>query len=127
MATGLSPKFPLTIGEEGDFELNKTYQELAKQNLKTLILTIPGEKMMEPDFGVGIHKFLFSQSVSAVYNEISQKIKQQVDKYLPYIEITSLNVVPDNVSEETIRVSIIYNILPLSINDVLELSFETNQ
>ena len=127
MSTGLSPKFPLSIGEDGDYESNKTYQELAKQNLKTLILTIPGEKIMYPDFGVGIHKYLFEQSVGSVYNEISQKLKQQVSKYLPYIELTSINVIPDGFSEETIRISITYEILPLNINDILELTFETNK
>lgn len=127
MSNGLSPKLPLSISDEGDFALNKTYQELAKQNLKTLILTIPGEKIMEPDFGVGIHRFLFEQSVSSVYSAISNAINKQVSKYLPYIAIQNISIVPDSVAEEVIYISIIYSITPIGINDVLELTFSTNQ
>lgn len=127
MSNGLSPKLPLSISDEGDFTLNKTYQELAKQNLKTLILTIPGEKIMEPDFGVGIHRFLFEQSVSSVYATISNAINKQVSKYLPYIAIQNISITPDSVAEEVIYISIIYSITPIGINDVLELTFSTNQ
>lgn len=127
MSNGLSPKLPLSLSDEGDYALNKTYQELAKQNLKTLILTIPGEKIMEPDFGVGIYRFLFEQSTSSTYAAINNAINKQVSKYLPYIKLQNVSIVPDSIAQELIYVSIIYSITPIGINDVLDLTFTTNQ
>jgi len=54
MATGLTPQLPLNFGGEGDFALIKVYEDLVKQNLKNLMLTIPGERTMDSNFGAGI-------------------------------------------------------------------------
>jgi len=57
MPSGLSPKLPLTVSEVfGPYNLNTNFEDLAKQNLKMLILTIPGERIMDPNFGVGLRR-----------------------------------------------------------------------
>ena len=55
--SGLSVALPLSVSDVfGPYDLNTTFQDLAQQNLKMLILTIPGERIMYPDFGVGLPK-----------------------------------------------------------------------
>ena len=60
------------------------------QNLKMLLLTNPGERMMDPFFGVGIRKFLFEQGTSVVYGNLSSKIYEQAARYLPQINIKNI-------------------------------------
>ena len=57
MARGLSPKLPVSTDPIDGYALNKTYAEVVTQNLKNLILTAPGERMMDVDFGVGIRNY----------------------------------------------------------------------
>ena len=91
MAIGLSPKLPLTVDEvDGPYVLNKTLKQIATQNLKMLILTNPGERIMNPRFGVGVRRYLFENNSPAVYDEIRQRIQAQVRKYLNYIKITAV-------------------------------------
>jgi phage baseplate assembly protein W len=91
MATGLSPKLPLTVDEaDGHYVLNKTIKETASQNLKMLVLTNPGERIMDPDFGVGVRRFLFENNSPLVYDEIRQRIQAQTKKYLGYINISAV-------------------------------------
>lgn len=89
--SGISPKLPLTTGfKNGVYELNTDVLQAMGQNLKNLVLTSPGERMMDPLFGVGLRNFLFEQNVESVYNDVSSTIYQQVNLYLPQIKIQNI-------------------------------------
>ena len=79
--SGISPKLPLSLDEQDGYALNKTYREMAQQNLKMLLLTIPGERIMDPNFGVGIKTYFFEQNVKAVHDIIDRNINKQVETY----------------------------------------------
>lgn len=89
--SGLSPKLPLSKNTEDGYASNKTMRAVAKQNLKMLVLTAPGERMMVPGFGVGIRNFLFESLSQTTFSKIDSEIRSQVSKYLPYINIKSIN------------------------------------
>lgn len=124
MAIGLSPQFPLSISEYGDFNNITEVKELVKQNFKNLLLTIPGERIMIPDFGVGLQTYLFEfqNGPRGSIGKVESAIKQQVKKYLPYIEILGVQV--ENIDEEGLAVSlkIGYFIKPLSIVDEIQIN-----
>ncbi len=98
MSEGLGVKLPLFIDSvDGAYALSKDMEELAQQNLKTIILTSPGERIMTPDFGVGIRDYLFEQNTPGIQEAIRVAIQQQVAKYAPYIVIEDLVVSSPNV------------------------------
>jgi hypothetical protein len=93
MAEGLSVALPLRIDPiDGAYGLNRTLTQVAAQNLRMVILTSPGERIMFPDFGVGVRRYLFEQNTSATLGLIRSRIEQQVSTYLPYIRILDLSV-----------------------------------
>jgi phage baseplate assembly protein W len=115
MAYGLAPKLTLELDtEDGAYKLLKTVPEVAKQNLKMLVLTSPGERVMIPDFGVGLRRYLFELAGTGIEERIRQRIVDQVAKYLPYIRLGAVSVqtsqtspdVPDN----TLAVRIEYSV-----------------
>ena len=55
-----TPQLPLSRGDSFDYEYIRDVPHLVKQNLKNILLTIPGERSMDPDFGVGISKINLS-------------------------------------------------------------------
>lgn len=120
MSFGLSPKFPLSISEQGDFTNNQDVKSLVKQNLKNLLLTNPGERIMIPDFGVGILSYLFETRGIGTIEQISAAINNQVIKYLPYISILDVNINDAAESENILSIKIEYLIKPLSITDSIE-------
>jgi len=123
---GLSPKLPLARDvTDGFYMLNKTHPDVVKQNLKNLILTSPGERVMEPDFGVGLRQFLFEQDVTAVQGDIVTRIREQVDFYLPFVEIQDVSFETfsaENVDFDPHQLSITvqYRIIPLNADYALE-------
>ena len=93
MAEGLSIALPLSLDEkDGPYKSNMTLDEVAQQNIKMIVLTSPGERVMEPDFGVGIRNYLFEQETPFLVNDIRKKISNQVQRYAPFIKIQKLNI-----------------------------------
>jgi phage baseplate assembly protein W len=127
MASGLSPKLPLQIDPQDGYSLNKTYAEMVTQNLKMLILTAPGERIMDPKFGVGIRNYLFEPNYSTTHQEIDLKIKNQVNKYMPFLDVRTVILGPDEIQDgnpNLLKIQIKYLITPLQIFDVVEILFE---
>ena len=127
--SGISPKLPLeTNGTDGHFGLTKTVQEAAKQNLKNLILTSPGERVMDPSFGVGIREMLFEQNDQFARRKIFSRITDQVSFYLPYIEIINIlfNDAASDVSLDpnSLAIRLEYRIIPLNDLDLLDITIK---
>ena len=127
MASGLSVRLPLVVSNVfGPYDLNTTYDELAKQNLKMVVLTNPGERIMDPDFGVGISKYLFANNGPDTYSAIAGRINEQVSIYLPYLKIENIDfTIPENNPDlfpNSLTLSILFTIVPLQQSDELQIT-----
>ena len=126
---GISVKIPLHTNEEdGHYALNKTFLEAAKQNFKNLLLTNPGEKIMDPAFGIGVKGLLFEKDTDQVRGDIISRIHQQVETYIPHIVIEEISIAgPENsvdIAPNSLRMLIRYRILPLNQSDLLDINIE---
>jgi phage baseplate assembly protein W len=130
MASGLSVKLPLTVSEVfGPYNLNTTYEAMVTQNLKMLILTMPGERIMNPNFGVGLKRYLFEFNGRQTYEKIRDQIEQQVSVYLPFIRIDNINFnVPENNPDlfpHSLSMRISFTIVPLQRSTALQIDVDT--
>ena len=128
---GFSAKLPLAYSEvDGPYSLNKKFKEVAQQNFKMLILTSPGERVMLPDFGVGINQVLFEPINSQLYGTITNRIYQQTQTYLPYIKVESVNFFRNeedpSIPLNEVAVQIVYNILPINDQDEITITSSSN-
>jgi len=131
MSSGLSVALPLTMSEVfGAYNLNTNFFDLAQQNLKMLMLTAPGEKMMDPNFGVGLKTYLFEMNAEDTYDRITEKILEQVQIYLPFIEINDIKYsIPENNPDlfpHNLSVGITFTIIPLQLLSNLQINVEPN-
>jgi len=125
MAEGLSVALPLRIDPvDGAYGLNKTLVDMATQNLKMVILTSPGERIMEPEFGVGVRNYLFAQNSPGLSAQLRDRISQQVSKYLPYISLNNLQVFSPSILGyiDNTRLNIIINYSLPAANVVADLT-----
>ena len=87
---GIGLQLPLNRSiTSGVYNLITSYQEEVKQNFKNLLLTSPGERIMNIDFGVGLRTFLFEPKGHAI-PAIRQRIMGQVRKYMPFLQINKI-------------------------------------
>ena len=125
----LSAQLPLdkndTNSSSDGYKMVRGLKALVKQNFKNLMLTSPGEKMMDPKFGVGLRRYLFQQSIQFQNPEgLKGRIKSQVKRYLPYIAINKIEF-SRNESGDAYRVYISYFILPLNEADFFDYASST--
>ena len=118
--SSLSVAFPLRIDSVDGFKMNKSLKSLVKQNLKMLLLTAPGERIMDPDFGVGVRRYLFEGFNQTVYAEIDARIREQVKRYLPVINIRRIAFDDTEQDFNKLYFSITYTVPNIGIKDLLE-------
>jgi phage baseplate assembly protein W len=83
---------PVQRGETGYFKQGFTSFEQAKSNLKNLLLTRRGERIMQPDFGTGLHELLFEQMTTDLEQKLQQTIEASVSFWLPYVFIEEVDI-----------------------------------
>lgn len=118
-----APKLPLELDSDNNFIKIDDILVNVRQKLKMLVLTNPGEKLMDPEFGVGIRKYLFEPDKGAVsysyingvlntiqiqdfQSVIKQSIDAQVAKYSSDITIYDVKV---TLEEQILYLEIDYN------------------
>jgi phage baseplate assembly protein W len=125
--SGISVKIPLRQSSTDGFGTTKTIEEVIRQNLKTLLLTRKGERVMDPGFGAGISGYLFENFTAGTYAEIEQAILEQTSIYMPQISIK--NIVFDTSLQDrgVLSMRIEFRIAALGVTDILDLPILTRQ
>mgnify|MGYP005815071485 CR=1 FL=1 len=118
--SSLSVALPLQYSQIDGFQMNKDIKSLFRQNLKMLVLTDPGERVMEPDFGVGIRQYLFQNFTQSTYSEIDTRIRDQVKKYIPAIKIGKINFSNSDPDSSRLQIAISFAIPNIGAKDLLE-------
>ena len=103
------------------FNSSYTTQDQAKSNLINVLLTEPGERVMEPNFGVGLKKLLFENQIKE--DELEGRIKDQCAFYVPEIDITNLiiQIIPDS---HTLYIRLTYKFIINDEEDSIQLNFQ---
>ena len=102
------------------FSGTQTVKEQVKTNLLNVLLTDKGERINQPNFGVGLKHLLFEQGINE--EELNERIEQQIKTYIPEISIleTKVQSVED---ENLLYISITYMFNLDGTNDSIQLNF----
>ena len=111
---------PLAKDSTDGFQMNKTLRQTVKQNLKMLLLTNPGERIMDPEFGVGVQSYLFSNFSEDIQADLYTKVMEQARLYMPSVEITNITFTETNPDTNTLAFQIFYSLRDAGLNDLLE-------
>ena len=83
---------PVQRGNTGYFNQAFSSFEQAKANLRNLLMTRKGERVMQPNFGTGLHELLFEQMTDEFEVKLEETITKNVNYWLPYITIQQIDV-----------------------------------
>ena len=117
----ITVKFPLVVGDAGGYEAINTdnIAESIKFNLKNILLTIPGEKISDIDFGVGLLAYLFSNN-QFDNQQLRNHIENQIKKYYNVFDRLDIKIGMYANDENSLRVSLRYEIDQIKLSDELE-------
>ena len=117
--SSLAVKLPLIYSQENGYMMIKSMLPMIQQNLKMLLLTDPGERVMIPTFGAGLRRYLFENFTETTYARIRQKINQQARTFMPYITINNIQFSPSDIDNGKLSIVINYVVPSLKSQDVL--------
>jgi phage baseplate assembly protein W len=83
---------PVQKGNTGYFSQAFSSFEQAKSNLRNLLMTKKGERIMQPNFGTGLHSLLFEPIDSSFETKLQETITSNVNYWLPYINIEEIDI-----------------------------------
>ena len=117
---------PMSNSGQGYFAPTKTTREAAFTNLKNLIMTMKGERPMQPEFGCDINKCIFDPIGEDINIRIDGAIRDAIDEWLPYIVVEDVIVNTTNADKDNnrIRITLKYSI-SLMAHSLEELTFES--
>jgi uncharacterized protein len=85
-------KFPVGINPiTGRLAMSEHEQDI-KESIRIIVTTAPGERVMRPDFGCGIHELVFSTISRATLGMFESRIRQAIIKWEPRVEILNLDL-----------------------------------
>ena len=116
--TTIGVAFPLDVVNL--FSGTQTVKEQIKTNLLNVLLTNRGERINQPNFGVGLKNILFEQGINE--DEVYERINQQIKIYIPEIYILEIKVQPVE-DENLLYILISYGFNLDGTEDSIQLNF----
>ena len=97
----------------GDLITLKNENAIARA-VRNIVLTTPGEKFFDPDFGSSVSEILFENVDDITAISIKDEIKNSLQNYEPRVELIDVKVNP-NFDENQFDVIITYRIVGIDI------------
>ena len=97
----------------GDLITLKNENAIARA-VRNIVLTTPGEKFFDPDFGSSVGEILFENVDDITAVSIKDEIKSSLSNYEPRVELIDVEVDP-NFDENQFDVLITYRIIGVDI------------
>ena len=109
---GIDLPFRKSEGRDGWFASTTTTIEAVKNNIRNLLQTQQGERLMQPFLGINLRKYLFGQVDEDVIIKIQNDILDSFKLWLPFVEIRDIQVTFKelDVGGNTLGLHIIFNI-----------------
>ena len=66
-----------------------------KNSIYNILSTMPGQKILNPEFGLNLTQWLFTNLSETNASLIKFKITEQINKYEPRVTLTKIEVIPN--------------------------------
>ena len=108
--TYIGLKLPMKKDNILDFSSTMTIYEQSEYNIKNLLLTQLGVRVMQPNFGSDLRRLCFEQNDDSLLETIEAEIRERVDFWLPYINIKNVELFTDDGNRNKIFIKLTYSV-----------------
>ena len=87
-----------------------TYENDVRESILTILGTAPGERVMRPDFGCGIHELVFEVIDVAALTRVQASVREALTRYEARIDILSVDTDPQEAADGLLLIELEYRI-----------------
>ena len=101
--------FPLQVDRRGGIALARDETDV-DQAIGLILGTAPGERPMRPEFGCGVHDFVFDSIDASTIGKMENAIRDALDHWEPRIVVETVEFDLSDVDEGRLMIDIGYRI-----------------
>ena len=111
--------FPAAINRNGSVRLVTGVEEVDAA-IRMILSTVPGERVMRPEFGCAMWEMIFAPLTAGTIGLIEQAVREALERWEPRIALASVTAEPEQATG-TVHITVSYRIK--ATNDVRNLVF----
>ncbi len=101
--------FPLRVDSTGSIALVSREREIAEA-IRLILATAPGERPMRPEFGCGVHDYVFAPADENTAGRIAFEVRRALDRWEPRIDVADVVVGFDDEDAGVLYIDVRYTI-----------------
>tara|TARA_R110002074_G_scaffold105109_1_gene226975 strand:- start:97 stop:480 length:384 start_codon:yes stop_codon:yes gene_type:complete len=121
----ITPKLPLNLSETELYESTEDIVQVTRFHIKNIVLTNPGEKISDPEFGVGIRRYLFENMTNGTISTIRSRVLSQISRYASHVDILSIDIAGFE-EDNSLTFKLSYYIPVVNKSDILSFSLSNS-
>lgn len=106
---GVGWSFPVVLDEAGSIQLAR-YEESIRQAIGIILGTAPGERVMRPDFGCGIHDLVFAVNSAGTAGRVASLVREALLRWEPRVDVLNVEAVADPSQPNLLMIKIDYQV-----------------
>lgn len=80
--------------------------DLLRQSIEIILDTEPGERIMRPDFGCGLRRYLMAPNTLTTRTAMTEDITNALTRWEPRVQLTNVSVLPD--ADQTLNPTLVW-------------------
>lgn len=105
--------FPIALDPSGRVVLVRE-EDAIRRSLWLLLSTAIGERSMRPEFGCGLHDYVFADASALTLGRLSSAVEQAIVKWEPRVALERLDVRTDPADPTRVLIELSVQILAVS-------------
>lgn len=106
---GTGWKFPIRVNARGGFSFSRHEQDI-EESVWIILSTAKGERVMLPEFGSGIHDYVFAPNNPATRGSIAYEVQKALVEFESRIDVESVRVESFPESDNRLLILIDYRV-----------------
>ena len=107
LGSGLA--FPLQVDRRGALALAHDETDV-DQAIHLILATAPGERPMRPEFGCGVHDFVFETIDAGTVARMETEVRDALDRWEPRVEVADVTFDLDGAGRGELVIEIAYRV-----------------
>jgi phage baseplate assembly protein W len=107
---GIGWAYPVRPNPAADDALQAEYEEDIRQSIRVILETIPGERVMRPDFGSGLMAMVFEPLNFTTIALVKQRVEEALVLWEPRIDVHEVKVTAAGAPRNRLDIDIEYQV-----------------
>lgn len=100
--------YPLGTDAAGSISLASGNNDL-EQAIRLILGTAPGERPMRPEFGCGIHNYVFAPADLNTAGQVAQEVRSAIARWEPRVDVNNVDVAFDSEDSSVLYIDVKYS------------------